>query len=102
MDVLKHGNTFKQVSCSHCGCVFNYCQKDIKTKRFVAAPFTEYDLDYTWSDVVECPECKSYVILSDLQTNVLESLRNEKKSKKEKKNSFLESLRVYQRKEKNL
>lgn len=100
MKILKHGNTVKEATCEHCGCIFQYCENDITTKRFLAAPFTDYDLDYTWSDVVECPECKSYIILSDVQTEYLEDLKKEKELKKEKKkNSFIESLRNYKRKE---
>lgn len=100
MKILKHGDTVKEVTCEHCGCVFQYCENDIRTRRFLAAPFTKYDLDYTWSDVVDCPECKSCVILSDLQSDFLKTLEDESKSKKEKKNSFIESLKVYKRKEK--
>lgn len=103
MKILKHGNTVKEATCEHCGCIFQYCENDITTERFLAAPFTDYDLDYTWSDVVECPECKSFVILSDLQTEYLEDLKKEKEiekqtKKEKKKNSFIESLRNYKRK----
>lgn len=95
MKILKHGNTVKEATCEHCGCIFQYCENDITTERFLAAPFTDYDLDYTWSDVIECPECKSYIILSDIQTEYLEDLKKEKELKKEKKkNSFIESLRI--------
>lgn len=101
MKILKHGNTAKEITCDHCGCIFQYCASDVQTKRFYAAPFTEYELDYTWADVVECPECKSLTILSDVQTEYLEDLKKEKelKQKSKKKNSFIEGLRNYKKKE---
>lgn len=104
MEIIKHGNTYKEITCEHCGCTFAYSEKDIKTKRFLAAPFTPYDLDYTWSDVVKCPECNSYTILNDLQSDYLEYYEKEQQRKqqsKKDKNSFIESLRNYKRKEKN-
>lgn len=88
MKIVKHGNTVKEMTCEFCHCMFEYCEKDIKTKRFLAAPFTDYDLDYTWSDGVYCPECDSFIILNDVQTDYLNSVKEigEKESKKNLKN----------------
>lgn len=100
MKVVKHGNTVKEITCDNCGCIFKYCENDIKTKRFLAAPFTDYELDYTWSDIVECPECKSCIILNDLQTDFLNSISDEKKQESKDKRKFLyKKLRDYKRKE---
>lgn len=101
MKVVKHGNTMKEIVCDNCGCIFQYCEKDIKTKRFLAAPFTDYELDYTWADIVDCPECNSCIILNDLQTDFLNALsKKNEQDKKEKRKFLYKKLRNYKRKEK--
>lgn len=93
MKIVEHGNTIKEMTCEFCHCIFEYCEKDIKTKRFLAAPFTDYDLDYTWSSGVHCPECDSFIILNDIQTDYLESIKDiDKESDKKKVRKNLKDL----------
>ena len=61
MEVLKHGNTYKEIECPKCGALLSYCKADVK----------EYDRcdDYfgVWHSYYEkyikCLECDNKIIL---------------------------------------
>ena len=64
MEVLRHGNTYKEIECNECGALLSYCDRDIKK-----AHISEYHFD-TWHDVytkyVVCPECDAMIKLERL------------------------------------
>ena len=55
MEIIKKGNTVTQVTCSKCGCVFQYCEKDIKE----VGHYVEIDgiNEYFEHKYIHCPEC---------------------------------------------
>lgn len=61
MEVLRHGNTYKEVECKKCGALLSYCEADV-------------DNDYNWDEYfgevhsiykeyICCPECKNEIKL---------------------------------------
>ena len=54
MEVIKHGNTYKQIICSECNCTFSYCKKDIK-ETYLYDP--ESDCNCILYKYIHCPEC---------------------------------------------
>ena len=52
MEVLRHGNTYKEVECTKCGALLSYCKTDIKS------------FDFTHKHVI-CPECNAMVGLKN-------------------------------------
>lgn len=61
MEVIKHGNTYKEIECKKCGALLSYCEADIKTKsRHGYYDFEEY---FETTDYIECLECKEKINL---------------------------------------
>ena len=62
MEVLRHGNTYKETECSKCGALLSYCNKDVKTKFNVDDYFGEiHTCRREW---IVCPECHKEINLS--------------------------------------
>lgn len=62
MEVIKHGNTYKEVECPGCGALLSYCKGDIKTKFIEEEVFGEWhSSSKKW---IICPECKNEIIFS--------------------------------------
>ena len=55
MQVIKHGNTYKEIVCVKCGALLSYCEKDVKTK-FNGGEYCGkfHSVVRKW---IECPEC---------------------------------------------
>lgn len=67
MEVLKHGNTYKEVECPKCGALLSYCKSDVKVDNKTRYAETGYNF-YTATCHIEktyitCPECKRMIIL---------------------------------------
>ena len=62
MEVIKHGNTYKETECTKCGALLSYCETDIKHYN------REYDylgeLHYSYRKYVICQECKQEINIS--------------------------------------
>lgn len=55
MRIITSGNSWKKERCPHCECVFEYQDKEIKTKILPSYNFSPYG---DWFNYVECPECR--------------------------------------------
>ena len=42
MEVIKHGNTYKEIECPGCRALLSYCKGDIKTKFIEDEVFGEW------------------------------------------------------------
>jgi DNA-directed RNA polymerase subunit RPC12/RpoP len=60
MEVLKHGNTYKEVECKGCGALLSYCKLDIEKQEYFDGLFKEV---YVYKEYIMCPECKNRIIL---------------------------------------
>ena len=61
MEVIKHGNTYKETECTKCGALLSYCEIDINNDdedNYFGV------LCYSHRKYVVCPECKKEINLS--------------------------------------
>ena len=63
MEVLRHGNTYKEVECKNCGALLSYCKSDIKEISKCEEVFGG-DWHSVYEKYLYCPECNSKIILS--------------------------------------
>ena len=61
MQVLKHGNTYKEIECDKCGALLSYCIKDIQSWSDCCDYFG--DMHYIARQFIKCPECKRQITL---------------------------------------
>ena len=61
MQVIKHGNTYKEVECPKCGAVLSYCKADVKKHDICDEYFGIWHSYYEES--IECLECNKKIIL---------------------------------------
>lgn len=62
MEVLRHGNTYKEIGCKNCDALLYYCKADIKELSKCEEVFGGwYSRDEKY---ICCPECNSKIILS--------------------------------------
>ena len=61
MEVLRHGNTYKETECSECGALLSYCGSDIKKGYINESLFNIWHNVYT--EYVICPECNIMIKL---------------------------------------
>jgi hypothetical protein len=61
MEVLKHGNTYKEVECKNCCALLSYCKADIEHFEQVDEIFGEWHSHYEES--IKCPECNKKIVL---------------------------------------
>ena len=61
MEVIKHGNTYKEVECKKCGALFSYCKSDVIKE----SDYCEYYDRFHWIDkkYIICPECNNTITL---------------------------------------
>ena len=63
MEVIKHGNTYREVECKKCGALLSYCKSDIKIN-------SGYDDDYFGKihsyheEYIKCLDCGKKIILN--------------------------------------
>ena len=55
MEVIKHGNTYKETECTKCNAILSYCDTDIKHKNINDNYFGEWH--YSYREYIICPEC---------------------------------------------
>lgn len=65
MEVIKHGNTYKEAECKRCGALLSYCKADIKGEGYGEAYFIK-EKQNTYEEYVTCPECRTKIILKQL------------------------------------
>jgi hypothetical protein len=62
MQVLRHGNTHKEVECGECGALLSYCKEDIET--FYGGLYNYNSVQHsTVKNIIKCPECHNYIVL---------------------------------------
>lgn len=59
MEVIKHGNTYKEVECPKCGALLSYCKSDIKKDHRTDYYFGENH--YIYKEYVTCIECRTMI-----------------------------------------
>lgn len=64
MEVIKHGNTYKEIECPRCGALLSYCKTDIKKDNRIDYYFGEHH--YIHKEYVTCIECKTMIKLKYL------------------------------------
>ena len=64
MEVIRHGNTYKEAECKKCNALLSYCKVDIQSWR------DEYyysgEMCLVERQFIECPECKTQITLAYL------------------------------------
>ena len=63
MEVIKHGNTYKEIECTKCKALLSYCEADIKGEGYGDSYFIESKRN-TYEKYVTCPECRKKIMLS--------------------------------------
>ena len=59
MEVIKHGNTYREAECPGCGALLSYYKADVKYEK------TEYyylGWNCTEKEYIRCPECKETIL----------------------------------------
>lgn len=62
MEVLRHGNTYKEIECDKCGALLSYCESDIKKDH--TSKCYSGEISRTCKTYVTCPECHKMITLS--------------------------------------
>lgn len=62
MNVLRHGNTYKEKECTKCGALLSYSSKDVKTK-FDGSDYGGEIHTFSRKWIV-CPECNKEIEIS--------------------------------------
>ena len=61
MEVIKHGNTYKEVECPKCGALLSYCKKDVKNYDKCDEIFGEWHSHH--KEYINCLDCDHEIIL---------------------------------------
>ena len=66
MEVIKHGNTYKEIECKNCNALLTYCKSDIRyegshSEGVGGLPHHSQEIRY-----VTCPECNNWIIISNI------------------------------------
>ena len=64
MEVIKHGNTYKEVECKKCNALLSYCESDIKKNTH--HDFWDWNDHWTTELYIICPECGTKIELKHL------------------------------------
>ena len=70
MEVIKHGNTYKETECTKCNALLTYCKSDV---RYEGSHSEGADGIHHNSDekrYVVCPECNGRIIISHIINGV--------------------------------
>lgn len=62
MEVIKHGNYYKEIKCEKCNAILAYCKNDIKKIDSCEEIFGE--LHSSYQEYIVCPECNKKINLS--------------------------------------
>lgn len=62
MQVIRHGNTYREVECGHCGALLSYCESEIIKKDDWDEYFGGWHDSY--KEYIICPECKKEIVFS--------------------------------------
>ena len=72
MEVLRHGNTYKEIECPKCGALLSYCDRDIH--YFNSSIEYDGEIHFLEKLYVICPECKDFVniqwLLDGIETDI--------------------------------
>lgn len=63
MEVLRHGNTYREVECKKCCALLSYSTGDIKVRDHSGEVFGG-DFHSNIKKYITCPECKEEIVLS--------------------------------------
>lgn len=76
MKIIKNGKLNKQITCTYCGCVFEYEGKDVKVEYDYATALTlsTFPSKYNERKYVNCPQCNEVHYL----TKVVEATEDDK------------------------
>ena len=61
MEVLKHGNRYKEIECLKCGALLSYCNSDIRG----------YWKGRSYTELIICPECNERIILKQINKDIM-------------------------------
>lgn len=61
MEVIKHGNTYKETECKKCGALLSYCKSDIKINSGCDDYFGEIHSYH--EEYIKCLDCGKKIIL---------------------------------------
>ena len=64
MEIIKHGNKYRNQICDRCGCEFIFCLDEIKTEQ------SEIFHYYFVEDYIKCPECDYKIILDNSKIEI--------------------------------
>ena len=65
MKVLKHGNTYNEMECPKCHCIFEYVRTDIDYIQTGAVKGKGFMLKKEFTEsVVHCPECNAWITIN--------------------------------------
>lgn len=62
MEVIRHGNTYKEIECKKCGALLSYYTADVKVSSNCEEYFGE--IHSSCKKYITCPECKKEIVLS--------------------------------------
>ena len=63
MEVIRHGNTYKEIKCPRCGAILSYCYTDIKTDNR-RETYYNGEYHYSYRKYINCPECEGKIELA--------------------------------------
>ena len=64
MQVIKHGNTYKEIECPKCNAWLSYCDSDIESRCDMGNYHGQlYTISKEW---IVCPECYEKIVLKSL------------------------------------
>ena len=66
MEVIKHGNTYKEKECPGCGALLSYCNADIKKVIYGKVEFVKHSDGKTYPEKPELYDVTSLYYLNNL------------------------------------
>lgn len=63
MEVIRHGNTYKEIECKKCGALLSYSNADVKEINKCEEVFGG-DWYTSCKKYITCPECEKEIVLS--------------------------------------
>lgn len=61
MDVLRHGNIYKEIECGKCGALLSYSKFDIRWH--VSTDYYNGDVHKSKTKYIVCPECEDKIVV---------------------------------------
>lgn len=65
MQVIRHGNTYREIECKNCGALLSYCDSEVIKKSDCYEVFGGDWHSYS-EEYIICPECKKKIVFSSI------------------------------------